>query len=448
MEEKNMRKFLAMLLAALMVLALVGCSAPADNQQGTASDNKQTDASKPASGEKRKLRVAAESWQVTKIFLEDAAAAFMKDHEDVEVEVITYADTSVLSTYTLDWMQDTTDVDIVFIDGGVKFAKQFDAKGLICDWEKDLDFFSYVSQDQFCNGVLEYGKVDGRQVAMPIIQEVYGISCNVEMFKAAGLVDAEGNILQPKTWDEFYEFAEKLTIRDENGNVTQQGASIQFGNNLTMIIAGALAGSKGNIVTEDGVTYDVDNDEFRAIVANWQKGVQAGVYSIETFADNSAGRNALKAGTLAMCYEAAGRWMEAENMLGEGTMALANTPGGMGTIGFGGDIVVPKCSPNQDLACQFVAEQLLGEHVQANTFTQYGKMSVIKTYFDAAIEAVPVWASIQDSMANALGTPSYNEEQKYVDGACAIFQAGLVDPNTTADEIVNQLVELLNSIDK
>lgn len=448
MEEKNMRKFLAMLLAALMVLALVGCSAPADNQQGGAADDKQTDAAKPASGEKRKLRVAAESWQVTKIFLEDAAAAFMKDHEDVEVEVITYADTSVLSTYTLDWMQDTTDVDIVFIDGGVKFAKQFDAKGLICDWEKDLDFFSYVPQDQFCNGVLEYGKVDGRQVAMPIIQEVYGISCNVEMFKAAGLVDAEGNILQPKTWDEFYEFAEKLTIRDENGNVTQQGASIQFGNNLTMIIAGALAGSKGNIVTEDGVTYDVDNDEFRAIVANWQKGVQAGVYSIETFADNSAGRNALKAGTLAMCYEAAGRWMEAENMLGEGTMALANTPGGMGTIGFGGDIVVPKCSPNQDLACQFVAEQLLGEHVQTNTFTQYGKMSVIKTYFDAAIEAVPVWASIKDSMANALGSPSYNEEQKYVDGACAIFQAGLVDPNTSADDIVNQLVELLNSIDK
>lgn len=443
-----MRKFMAMLLAALMVLALVGCSTTSDNQQG-AADNKQSEsANTNTSGEKRKLRVAAESWQVTKIFLEDAAAAFMKNHEDVEVEVITYADTSVLSTYTLDWMQNSTDVDIVFIDGGVKFAKQFDAKGLICDWETDLDFFSYVSKDQFCNGVLEYGKVDGRQVALPIIQEVYGISCNVEMFKAAGLVDAEGNILQPKTWDEFYEFAEKLTIRDENGTIIQQGASIQFGNNLTMIIAGALAGTKGNIVTEDGVTYDIDNDEFRAIVANWQKGVQAGVYSIDTYADNSAGRNALKAGTLAMCYEAAGRWMEAENMLGEGTMALANTPGGKGTLGFGGDIVVPKCSPNQDLACQFVAEQLLGEHVQTNAFTQYGKMSVISTYFDAAIEAVPVWASIKDSMANAMGTPSYNEEQKYLDGACAIFQAGLGDPNTSADDIVNQLVELLATIDK
>lgn len=140
--------------------------------------------------------------------------------------------------------------------------------------------------------------------------------------------------------------------------------------------------------------------------------------------------------------------MEAENMLGAGTMTLANTPGGKGTLGFGGDIVVPKCSPNQDLVCQFVAEQLLGEHVQTNTFTQYGKMSVIKSYFDAAIEAVPIWANIKDSMDKAIGAPSYNEEQKFLDGACAIFQAGLVDPNTTADQIVNELVELMNSVDK
>ena len=456
-----MRKFLALLLATLMLLAVVGCTAPTADGQKDAADDKKTEApadgktednktedNKPTSGERRKLRVAAESWQVTKIFLEDAAAAFMKDHPDVDVEVITYADTSVLSTYTLNWMQDTTDVDIVFIDGGVKFAKQFDAKGLICDFDKDLNFFNYVSQDQFCNGVLEYGKVQGRQVALPIIQEVYAISCNVDMFKAAGLVDEQGNCLQPKDWDEFYEFAKKLTIRDANGNVTQQGASIQFGNNLLTIIASSLAGVKGNITLDDGVTYDIDNDEFRAIVANWQKGVQEGVYSIATFADNSGGRNALKAGTLAMCYEAAGRWMEAENMLGAGTMTLANPPGGKGTLGFGGDIVVPKCSPNQDLVCQFVAEQLLGEHVQTNTFTQYGKMSVIKSYFDAAIEAVPIWANIKDSMDKAIGAPSYNEEQKFLDGACAIFQAGLVDPNTTADQIVNELVELMNSVDK
>lgn len=51
-------------------------------------------------------------------------------------------------------------------------------------------------------------------------------------------------------------------------------------------------------------------------------------------------------------------------------------------------------------------------------------------------------------MDKAIGAPSYNEEQKFLDGACAIFQAGLVDPNTTADQIVNELVELMNSVDK
>ena len=81
-----MRKFLALLLATLMLLAVVGCTAPTADGQKDAADDKKTEApadgktednktedNKPTSGERRKLRVAAESWQVTKIFLEDAA---------------------------------------------------------------------------------------------------------------------------------------------------------------------------------------------------------------------------------------------------------------------------------------------------------------------------------------------------------------------------------------
>ena len=43
-----MRKFLAMLLAALMLLAVVGCTAPAADGQKDAADDKKTEA--PADG--------------------------------------------------------------------------------------------------------------------------------------------------------------------------------------------------------------------------------------------------------------------------------------------------------------------------------------------------------------------------------------------------------------
>lgn len=401
-----------------------------------------------ASGQKRTLRVAGESWQVSKIFLEEAAALFEEAHPDVDVEIITYADTSVLSTYILDWARGNTDVDIVFLDGGVTFAKQFDAKGLIYDFEKDLDIFKNYDPNNLKPGVLDYGRVNGNLINFPIIFEVYGVSVNIGMFKEAGLVDEGGNPLPIKDWDDFYEYAKKLTIKDANGVVTQQGASIQFGNNLIGCIAAALAGELGHVTTEDGINFDLQNDAFRSILANWQKGVLDGYYSVDTFVDNSGGRNALKAGNLAMCFEAAGRWMEAELMLGKGTVTVLPTPGGKGTYGFGGGVVVPKASPNADLATAFITETLLGEFVQTNTFTQFGKMSVVADFYDKSVGEIPTWGNLDKSMDNALMPPTYEDGQKWLDGVCTILQAGLVDANITPDMMIDQIIELMGSIRK
>lgn len=427
-----MRKLLALVLTLVLVLGSFSALSST-----TAADT-----------EKRVLRVAGESWEINKIFLEEAEKIYEAAHPDVDVQIITYADTSVLSTYMLDWAQGNTDVDLVFMDGGISFAKQFYAKDLIYDFDADLHFFDSYDRNLMMDGVIELGEVDGKLINFPVIYEVYGVSKNVEMFKAAGLVDESGNPLPITSWDDFYDFAEKLTIKDENGVVVQQGASIQFGNNILGCIHGAMVADTGDSLAEDGVSYNFDSDSFRAILANWQKGVQAGYYSVATFADNSGGRNALKAGNLAMCYEAAGRWLEAANMLGEGTMALDLIPGAQGNYGFACGASVPKCSPNADLACSFIAEALLGEYVQTNTFTQYGKMSVVKEYYNAVIESQPVWGGLGVSTENVRQKPIFAEEQKFMDGVCAILQAGLVDANTTVDQMVASLVELQDSIKK
>jgi ABC-type glycerol-3-phosphate transport system substrate-binding protein len=68
----------------------------------------------------------------------------------------------------------------------------------------------------------DYGK--GRMWGYPQYGiDVYGLTWNKDHFKEAGL-DPEK---PPKTWDEFREYAKKLTKRDAQGNITRVGYAIR-----------------------------------------------------------------------------------------------------------------------------------------------------------------------------------------------------------------------------
>jgi multiple sugar transport system substrate-binding protein len=426
-----MKKFLLSLLMVLVAISFVFAQGGGE----------------VASSGRRTLRVSAESWQISKIFLEHAAEQFEAAHPDVDVEIITLADQTVLSNYVIDWSKGNTETDLVFLDGGY-MSKTYAAQDLIYDFDKDLNFFADFPKTKFQPGVLGTGEIVGAQVCLPAIYEVYGVSINTAMFKEAGLVDKDGNPLPIKTWDDFYNFAEKLTKKDAQGTVTQIGASVQFGNNLTGIIGGVVIAQLGHATTEDGYTYDFDNESFRHTVGLWQKGVQNGYLSTATFVDNAGGRNGFKAGQIAMCYEAAGRWMEAVPTIGIDNLSPTEIPGGMGTYAFGCQMVIPRASKNADLAAQFIKEAIYGEYCQTNAFTQYGKMSVIKEYFENALGITPLWSNIAGSMENAVALPQWEEQAKWLKGLNVIFQEGLVDSKTSADDIVDQMVVLSDSLKK
>jgi len=399
-------------------------------------------------GGKKTITIGAESWEINKIFLEHAAQEFMAAHPDVTVEIVTIADQTKLSNYILDWGKGSTDVDLVFLDGGI-FSAEYAAKGLIYDFEKDLNFFADFPKSNFTAGSLETGLKGGAQVCLPAIYEVYGISINKAMCKEAGLLDAAGNPLPIKTWDDFLAFAEKLTKKDANGTVTQVGGSVQFGNNLNTILGAALYSQFGDVYTADGITFNVDNDFTRNMIGAWQKGIQSGALSQSTFVDNAGGRNGFKAGQIAMCYEAAGRWMEAVATIGAENLALIPIPGDFGgTVCFGCQMVIPKASKNPELVCQFIKEAVYGEYCQTNAFTTYGKMSVIQKHFDAALEATPMWKGIADSMSKAKPMITYEESQKWLEGLDQIFQKGLVSTTTTPADMVKQILDLSASIRK
>jgi ABC-type glycerol-3-phosphate transport system substrate-binding protein len=445
-----MRKILCFVLTLLMAAALIGCS---PTQAPAAVANTPEDTSAGASGsepaasgqaEKKVLRIAGESWQITKLFLEEAAAAFEKDHPDVTVEVQTYADPTVVSNYAIDWASGSTPVDIVVIDGA-QFVQQFVAKDLIYDFEKDLNFFSDYDVSKFVPSALDMSRIDGNLYVIPLICELTVVNVNTKMFRDAGLVDAQGNALAPTTWKEFHEFAQKLTIKDNSGVVTQQGAVIQWNKDMHGTVLGVLQAINGTIYGSDGVSIDFNNDGFRNVFDTWKAGVADGSFSTETFSDTEAGRNGYKAGKVAMLIESSGRWVEAGNEFGFENVSVFPLPGGKGTAGYVNGVFIPKCSEATDLAQQFIKEQLLGEYVQTNTLNQYGKLPVISEYFDMANS--PDWTNIKAAVASACTYPAYQDSSKLLDEMRSIIQEGLANADST-DTTIQNLQDMIGALRK
>ena len=438
-----MRKMITVLMVGLLTINLVACSQSKKSE--TSEVKSEQSKGQEKENDKKTLRIAGESWQVTKLFLNEAAEQFMKAHPEVTVEVQTYAEPTVISNYSINWQKGDTPCDLVVIDGA-SFAEQFVTKDLIYDFDEDLKFFDGYSKDKFIPASLEMAKLHNKQYVLPIIQEVTAININKAMFKEAGLVDSNGEALKPESWEDVYEFAKKLT-KTENGVVTQQGCTIQWSKDIHGTVLGILQASCGGLYQDDGITVDFQSQEFKDILAIWQKGVKEGVFSTETFADYDAGKNSYKAGKTAMLLQSGSNWVEAIPTIGEENASVVPIPGGEanGSVGYVNGVIIPKCSPNTDLAVQFVQEQLLGEYVQTNTVNQYGKIPVISEYYEKTES--PNWQNIKGSIEKAVTYPPYKDLGEFVIKCQEIFQASLID-GTDVETVSEELQNMVNRLDK
>ena len=64
--------------------------------------------------------------------------------------------------------------------------------------------------DYFNPQILDLVSKDGRVYAYPYTAYILGLGYNVDLFEAAGLMEADGTPKQPKNWDEVAEFAVKI----------------------------------------------------------------------------------------------------------------------------------------------------------------------------------------------------------------------------------------------
>jgi len=67
--------------------------------------------------------------------------------------------------------------------------------------------------------------IDGQIWGIPTEINDFVLLYNKDIFRKAGLVDVNGNIIYPKTWQEFLNTAVKLTKKDTKDNITQYGVA-------------------------------------------------------------------------------------------------------------------------------------------------------------------------------------------------------------------------------
>lgn len=439
-----MKKFISLLLVLSMMLLATACSknnnADPTNNTNTDTKSETQTSDDDLTGE---LRITVQAWMMGKYDFEGIKADFEKNHPGVTV-VYNKVDNFDVTTNMLQWMQGKTNCDIA-IGGSREHAVQYAAKDYIVPFEDDF-FTEDITKDKFFPAFLELGNVEGTQYMIPFTGEVMFIVANKALMKEAGLTDAEGNVIPPKTWDELYEYA-KATTKVENDKPVQTGLSIDWGTNFMMYAyLTSLQGLKGNFYEADGKTIDFTSAESKAILEKWIQLVKDGYTPTDTFADMDAGRTNFKAGKVAMLMTAASRWIECEENIGDDNTAIIPIPGTdeNGSLVYIHGVVIPKASPKIELAKLFIKEELLSSDLHINALNTYGKMSPLLAHYENLEN--PDWPTVVAATEKAVTTPLYKDYSRLDSVSIVEFQKCITGSQSIEDTQKN-LSQLIQSLD-
>lgn len=199
-EEYAMKKILALLMAAMMLLGM--CSF--------------------ASAEDEKIHIIfqysfEEQMRAPILAVIDQ---FMKDNPDIVVECVyggsySESNTKLLAAHAAAMQGDKSGYPAVQ-QTEVSSVSTFAENGVIACMD-DLIVANNFPIDKYFAGMLSAYSYNGSQYAIPAFASV----CPT-MYYNKTLCDALGAEV-PKTWDEMEAWLEKVTIKDENGNTTRYG---------------------------------------------------------------------------------------------------------------------------------------------------------------------------------------------------------------------------------
>jgi len=152
-----------------------------------------------------------EPWSLTSergIVINTLVQDFMKKYPNIKV---TIKDTGVKNEVFVTEVLAGNAADVTFFgeDGVFLFAGQ-DA---FTDLGPYIDKWDKTKKDDFFAPIWAFGNYQGKQYGVPWIAHAMALVYNRGMFKAAGLDPDK----PPKTWDELYSYAEKLTTGNQYG---------------------------------------------------------------------------------------------------------------------------------------------------------------------------------------------------------------------------------------
>lgn len=424
--------------AGLITAAFILASCSAGTPAGSPSEAPSSGTSTEAEGSK-KLTIAIQSWMGDKLALKDMATAYEDANEGVTVDVVEYADNQALSTFALLWSKGESDQDIVIVDGASS-AVQFVEQELIIDFNETDLFSGDLAKENFIGEALSYTQLDGNQFAVPLGLEVYNIGANLEILESAGLLGPNGEVPEFSSWDDIYAAAETITKA-----TNQPGMTIQWGPNAVPLLISVKQSLDGDLFKEDGTTLTFDTPAMRETFEIWRKGVEEGVFSIDTFANKDAGRSNFNAGGLGMLLETASRVPEAGREIGFENVALLAMPGSLenGSFGFSAGVIVPTASANQDLALDFIRTAAMSE-AQVTSGQEWGKLPVLTRYFDE------IDADWKDDMftfvEKSVPAPMYNDLPMIQERGKQLLQDYLTGA-TDLDGFVKNLEDMIGSAD-
>lgn len=200
---------------------------------------------------------------------------------------------------------------------------------------------------------------EGRIYAIPHTTDVRALYYNEALLRKAGFVDAEGNVVPPRDWDELREYAIKLTERDATGRLVTLGFAPNWGNSW-LYLYGWLNG--GRFMSDDGRTVLLNEPAIVEALAYMDSLYRAvgGVQAVDAFIGSTSGQefDPFATGRVAMVIN--GDWYT--NLITQYhpnlpfRVAPPPAPRGKASVTWSGGFsyVVPATSKQSDLAFELI----------------------------------------------------------------------------------------------
>ena len=393
------------------------------------------------SHDQTKLRVMAEAWMFKKYLLREAKERFETNHPGVEVDLIKAPD-GWPNRLLVAMMSGRSDFDVFFGTVETNVAA-WAARDLLIPWDDYIVSHPSLQREAFIPSFYDNNRFGDLQYGLPVSAELTTFSVNKEMAATAGLLDNDGNVVPAKSWEEVFDYARKMTTRDENGHVTTVGFAGNWTYANSMLLA-ALKAERGQLKADDETDFNIDTPEVRTFLRLTREGLAEGITTAASMTDVNQPRSDLKARLVAMILTSHSRYLEAQEVLGEGSTTIMPVPGSAGAA-FGGTrtVVVPRNSHAIDLARSFVKEEMFEPYFARFAWEKYGKLPCQRELFETLDE--PEAAMLAEWAEASKEDPMFRDETALVDAIKRNVQrylTGEIELDPMMDQLGAELARL------